>query len=74
MRGKRASKPVRLNLELDQPTKRRLDRLKSNTEAASLTEVIRRALQLYEVVQQHVSGGGQVVLRMDEDETEVVFL
>lgn len=67
-------KKARLNVELDGTTKKRLDRLKRRTEADSLTQVIRRALQLYELLTEHDRAGGELVLRNDRSEKTVVLL
>lgn len=66
----RKGAPARLNMELDAVSKKRLDRLKETTDAASLTEVVRRALRFYDVVAGHK---GTVVLK-GEDGTEKELL
>lgn len=52
-----------MTLELAAATNERLERLVVATEADSRTEVIRRALRVYELLQEVTAGGGQVVLR-----------
>ena len=61
---------VRLNLELSRPVHEQMQALQKRSDASSLTEVIRRALALYDVVTEHLSGGGQVVLRREDGEEE----
>lgn len=68
-RPKRADPKVRLNLELSEPTRDRLERLRVATEADSMTEVIRRALSLYEMVLTASNEGAQTI-RRDADGTE----
>jgi hypothetical protein len=53
---------VRLNLDLQTEVKERLDGLQERTGAASLTEVIRRALALYDLVVDHQKAGGRIQL------------
>lgn len=64
-----SSEKPRLNLELDRRTKERIDKLQLDTEAASITEVIRRAVRLYELVHAH---NGEVMLR-DKNGREVTL-
>ena len=67
-------KKARLNLELDHKTKTLLDRLKIDTEASSLTDVIRRSLTLYHLITEHASTGGAVILRMGDHDREIIVL
>lgn len=53
----------RFNLELTQGAKKQLDDLQKRTEAASITEVIRRALAVYDALEQHKSENWEIVLR-----------
>lgn len=52
----------RLNLEVSLSVRERLDQLRDLSDADSLTEVIRSALAVYEVVLQEVKRGGEVIL------------
>lgn len=64
---------VRLSLELTERVRDRLERLRQQTEADSLTEVIRRALTLYDMVVN--DSNGRVVIRSKEGvEQEIVVL
>lgn len=54
---------ARLNLALSQKSKSRLERLVALTEAESGAEVIRNALQLYEVMVNHSIGGKEFLIR-----------
>ncbi len=60
---------VRLNLELTTAVKEQLEGLQRTSNATSLTEVIRRALALYDLVTEHTSQGGDIILR-NRDKTE----
>lgn len=64
----------RLNLEMAQVVRGQLERLQSETGADSMTEVVRRALLLYELVVGVQKGGGQVVFRDDAGERVVIIL
>ncbi|HVW24137.1 MAG TPA: hypothetical protein VHC69_02135 [Polyangiaceae bacterium] len=60
-------------MELTERVRDRLERLRQQTEADSLTEVIRRALTLYDMVVN--DSNGRVVIRSKEGvEQEIVVL
>lgn len=65
---------VRLNLELTPTVRARLDELQTLGEHDSLTEVVRRALALYDValVETKTNGGKMFVRRPDGSEVEIV--
>lgn len=61
---------VRLNLELPERVRERLERVRVMSEADSLTEVIRRALSVYDaLLTSALEEGSKVVLR-NADGTE----
>jgi hypothetical protein len=62
---------VRLNLEISQQVRDRIDRIRVLTEADTTTEVIRRALSVYEALlgATGLTMRGRLVLKM-EDGTE----
>jgi hypothetical protein len=60
----------RFNLELTKGAKDQLEELQRRTEAASLTEVIRKALAVYDALQQHTATDWELVLRHKEKKTE----
>ena len=65
----------RFNLELTNGAKKQLDDLQKLTEAASVTEVVRRALAIYDALAQHKSDGWEIILRKkDKDVEKVVCL
>lgn len=64
----------RLNLELPIAARERLERLMLDTEADSMTEVIRRALLLYEEVHHARVEGARLMLRTGNVEREILIL
>lgn len=67
-------KPKRLNLELKHEAHARLVRLQEEGNLSSIADVIRRALALSEMVNDHVKNGGSVILRDREGKSkEVMF-
>jgi hypothetical protein len=65
---------VRLNLELARDVHDQLQKIQTVTGAASLTEVIRRALALYDVVIEHTNERGKVVFKYPDDSEETLRL
>ena len=61
-RPPRTREKTRLNLELTRTVRDRLERLQASTEAESLTEVIRRALEVYEDLNGVRMDGGRVIV------------
>lgn len=66
-RPKRTEERTRLNLDLTERVRDRLERLRDETEADSLTEVIRRALHVYDVMV-HGAKNGTIILRKPNGE------
>ena len=64
----------RLNLELSQSVRERLERLRDETEADSLTEVIRRALAVYDLLWEQRKKGWETVIRRDSSERTVLIV
>lgn len=65
---------ARMTLELTEAVRARLDTLQERTSAASITEVIRRALAAYEVLVEHVATSGSVVLETPGGGRKVLVL
>ncbi len=64
---------IRLNLEVLPIVKKRLDRLVGDSEADSMSEVVRRALSLYELVLKNRRRGGTLLFKSDTGvENEVI--
>lgn len=66
--GREAAR-ARLSLDLDLRSKNQIESLRLRTGATSLTEVIKKALALYDLVQEHTDNGGALILR-NADGTE----
>ena len=64
---------VRLNLDLPERVRERLERLQDMSEADSLTDVIKRALSVYDALLTTIQEeGGKVVLRKPDGTEEVL--
>lgn len=75
-RPKKKGPTHRLNLMFTQPVRDRLDRLVEQTEADSMTEVIRRSLAIYESLVEAQANNEKVLLRPsnpDEPERELLL-
>lgn len=59
------SDKARITLELRQSHRDQMERIKDKIDAVSISEVIRRALALYEVVIDELKGGSRLVFRKD---------
>jgi len=64
----------RFNLELTPQAKAQLDELQARTGAASLSEVIRKALATYDALCQQKSEGWEVMLKKKGAEKTVILL
>jgi hypothetical protein len=64
----------RLNLELSAAAKDRLTDLQQRTEAASVTEVLRASLAVYDLLIEHMAKGGKCVLRDSKGNEEVIVI
>ena len=53
---------VRLNLEFAPQIYDQMQEVQQRSHAASLTEVLRRSLALYDLVTEHIVDGGDIVL------------
>lgn len=63
---------VRLSLDVTPRVREQLGDLETRTEAGSITEVIRRALALYDLVIEHQGEGGKLIFRHSDGEDEVL--
>lgn len=57
---------ARLTLELPDPVKKQMEHVRDQTHAQSLTEVIRRALAVYDVLRQAAADGCTIVIEPKE--------
>ena len=65
---------VRVNLEVDPRVRDRFEHLQRDTDAPSLTEVFRRALQVYEMVVAHEKNSGTFILRHSDGAEERMII
>ncbi len=65
---------VRLNLDLSPKVKEQLSELQTRTDAASLVEVIRRALAVYDMLLDHEAAKGKIILENPDGTRERVRL
>ncbi|HEY3898252.1 MAG TPA: hypothetical protein VGM54_06550 [Chthoniobacter sp.] len=70
MATQKANDRVRLSLDVTPKVREQLDLLEARTEAGSITEVIRRALALYDLVVEHQQEGGKLIFRHADGEEE----
>lgn len=73
-RPPRKGRRHKLHLELSEGVHKRLVWLEEVSEADSRTEVIRRALRLYEVVLRAQQDGRELILRAADEERTIEFL
>lgn len=66
---KSSTERVRLNLEFPPQIYEQMQAVQLRSNAASLTEVLRRSLALYDLITEHVGAGGDIVL-VDRDGTK----
>lgn len=62
-RQTKAAKTVRLNFQVAVAVRDRLETLRQRSGADTLTEVVRRALATYELLLDHYSTGGTLIVR-----------
>jgi hypothetical protein len=67
-----SSATVRINLEVSEDIRNHIRSLKVRSKAASISEVFKRSLALYDLVIDHISKGGKVVLEGPNDQREVI--
>jgi hypothetical protein len=65
---------IRRNLDLPLQVDERLRLLQDRSDAASLSEVVRRALALYDMATEHIADGGKIILKNKDDTSEVIRL
>lgn len=66
-------KKIRVNLELSQETKKTLDSLVKKTNADSMTEVIRRALTIYNIIWTEQTLGASIVAKRGSEECTLII-
>jgi hypothetical protein len=73
-RPNRRTETFRLNLDLTRATKDRLSRLQEQIEARSLTEVISRALAVYEKLATLERDGNELIIRQPDGKELALLL
>jgi hypothetical protein len=64
----------RLNLEMSEETRRRLELLRKATNSDSLAEVVRKALKVYDFLWHESAGGNQVVVKGPEGDKQLILM
>jgi predicted transcriptional regulator len=70
--SKEQKRPARMTLELPPKAREKLERLSRETDQ-SLSEVIRRALSLYDLMGAEAMAGNKLIIRGREGEREVLI-
>jgi len=65
---------IRLNLEFPPDTHSKMLYLQEKTHAASITEVIRRSIELYSLLEDHKEMGGEVLLKRELGELQSLWI
>lgn len=63
MAAKKSGEKIRLNLELNSVAHNQLQRVQERTHSPSITEIIRRALALFDLFTEHTSNGGEIIFK-----------
>ncbi len=66
------ARKVRLNLELPESLKKQLDTLVTQTQAASLSEVLRRSLALFDFCMEYQKQGGRLLMENPDGTRETL--
>jgi hypothetical protein len=64
----------RLNLEIGKDVRRRMEELRDETGSRSLTDVVSRALAVYDFLWKQKREGGKVLVQDSEGTREIVLL
>ena len=64
----------RLNLQMSDNVRKRLEKLRDEIDADSLAEVIRKSLATYEFLFAQKKKGGKVIIKSSGEEKEVILL
>lgn len=71
---KNPAEKVRLNLEFAPQIYDQMQEVQQRSHAASLTEVLRRSLALYDLITEHIVDGGDIVLVNRKGEQEKLHI
>jgi hypothetical protein len=61
---------IRLNLEFTPPIHQQMQAVQVRSHASSLTEMLRRAVALYDLITEHCTHGGEIILRNSKGQDE----
>lgn len=67
-------KTTRLNLDLNEQTKEKLERAKGLTQSSSMVDVVRRALALFIACLENEQQGGKVILKTKDGQESVIII
>ena len=70
----KGAEKVRLNLELNSIARDQLERVQKRIHSPSLTEIIRRALALFDLFTEHTARGGEIVFKHPDGEEEKLHI
>lgn len=73
-RPKSTTRRVRLNLDMAECVRDQLEKLRLQTRAESMAEVIRRALAVYDLVIDERAKGGAIILRHADGKEETLVM
>lgn len=73
-RAANKSKKHRMSLEFSDKVYSKLNKIKALSDAGSHTEVIRRALAVYELLLDENAEGNKVMVRTDKGDREIIFI
>ena len=73
-RAKRSEGRFRLNLEMPESVRDKLESMRRRSEADSRTEVIRRALALYDLLLEHSQQGSSIIVRTKDGKEKEVLI
>ena len=69
----KAQPRVRMNLDMNPSTRDCLERLSEATDT-SMSEVLRKSIAIYDLIQREQEGGGTVVVRNGDREKEIAIV
>ena len=65
---------VRLSLEMDKSVREALEKLRDDTKADTLAEVIRRSLAVYKMIWAEHEAGAKIIIRREDGDVELMIL
>lgn len=65
---------VRLNLEINKTLYRQMQTLQRRSGVSSLTDLVRKSMAFFDLVQEHINAGGKIVFRHADGTEEILKL